>query len=139
MQTLFWSYYGDLQLADSAGQRQHTAIGLCTDRPTKNVFYVGRLPTELGLLSNLRNLSLHVNRLSGQLPRELGRLTSVSKLFLWGNCFNGRLPPTMRNMCVRDGVQFSSIVTAVAVEGWRCFDVEVWFGFCISMIERRYQ
>jgi hypothetical protein len=42
----------------------------------------GQLPTELGLLSNLRFLSLGYNQIFGLFPTELGRLTSLEGFFV---------------------------------------------------------
>jgi hypothetical protein len=47
----------------------------------------GSLPSELGLLSQLIDLSLSSNFMSGQLPSELGLLTQLSHFSLFGNHF----------------------------------------------------
>ncbi len=48
----------------------------------------GQIPSELGQLSNLRELYLGNNQLSGEIPSELGQL-SLYHLYLYGNQFTG--------------------------------------------------
>ena len=40
----------------------------------------GQIPSELGNLTNLKDMRLHENNLSGQIPSELGNLTSLENL-----------------------------------------------------------
>ena len=56
----------------------------------------GEIPAELGDLANLRVLSLTDNQLTGEIPTELGRLTNLTVLRLAGNQLTG---------CVPDGLQ----------------------------------
>ncbi|CAL5411489.1 unnamed protein product [Camellia sinensis] len=50
----------------------------------------GQIPSRLGSLSNLTDLSDNV--LSGELPDELGHLTNLEYLDIRGNNFNGQIP-----------------------------------------------
>ena len=52
----------------------------------------GRIPLELGSLTNLEQLFLVDNHLSGAIPTELGRLTNLRKLSLFGNQLSGNIP-----------------------------------------------
>ena len=65
----------------------------------------GRLPAELGSLSNLEVLDLrgnHLedgpNKLSGQIPRELGNLTNLTYLRLSANNLSGSIPRELGNL-----------------------------------------
>lgn len=54
---------------------------------------MGSLPTELGLLSNLRTLDLSNNPdLTGMVPSELGRLDNLFTLSLHGTTLTGSVP-----------------------------------------------
>ncbi len=52
----------------------------------------GRIPPELGDLSLLRSLNLFGNRLSGKIPPELGKLSKLQSLSLGGNRLGGCIP-----------------------------------------------
>ena len=52
----------------------------------------GYLPTQLGLLTNVRRLGGVNNALSGTLPTELARLTLLAQLQLDENSISGTLP-----------------------------------------------
>ncbi|KAJ0568768.1 putative non-specific serine/threonine protein kinase [Helianthus annuus] len=49
----------------------------------------GLIPAELGLCTELRDLYLHMNRLTSPILHELGRLLKLTSLFLWGNSLTG--------------------------------------------------
>ena len=52
----------------------------------------GRLPPELGSLTELRDLSVWANELTGPIPPELVRLSRLEVLGLGGNQFSGEIP-----------------------------------------------
>ena len=58
----------------------------------------GKIPAELGSLSNLTELNLSRNDLSGELPAELGSLSNLTHLYLWGNDFSGGLPAELGSL-----------------------------------------
>ena len=58
----------------------------------------GKIPAELGSLSDLRILYLGSNRLSGEIPPELGNLSNLGSLALWGNRLSGEIPPELGNL-----------------------------------------
>ena len=58
----------------------------------------GSIPTELGNLTNLRVLSLGYNQLSGSIPTELGNLTNLEYLNLIDNQLSGSIPTELGNL-----------------------------------------
>ena len=52
----------------------------------------GKIPPELGSLSNLELLALSGNELSGGIPPELGSLSSLTELYLNSNKLSGEIP-----------------------------------------------
>ena len=59
---------------------------------------VGTIPSELGNLSNLRDLSLNGNQLTGGIPSELGNLANLQGLSLWGNQLTGVIPKELGSL-----------------------------------------
>ena len=55
----------------------------------------GKIPPELGGLSNLEILALHSNRLTGEIPSELGDLSNLEELSLPFNDLTGKIPPEL--------------------------------------------
>ena len=50
----------------------------------------GTIPTELGQLTDLKQLGLYTNSLSGTIPSELGQLTALTILRIQNNRFRRR-------------------------------------------------
>ena len=58
----------------------------------------GRIPSELGLLSQLSLLQLTDNELQGTIPPELGRLGKLELLILAGNDIGGGIPADLADL-----------------------------------------
>lgn len=58
---------------------------------------VGKLPTEIGLAPNLKELLVHSNQLTGTIPSEIGLLSSLKAIALADNIFSGTLPSGIGN------------------------------------------
>ena len=58
----------------------------------------GGVPAWFGEMSSLRLLYLQLNSLSGPIPPELGRLTRLRRLWLDRNQLSGQIPPALGNM-----------------------------------------
>ncbi|MDE2876040.1 MAG: Ig-like domain-containing protein [Gemmatimonadota bacterium] len=82
--------------ADDVPPRALASPGASVQGPGNRL--IGRIPPELGNLSNLEWLGLGVNELSGPLPPELGKLVKLTKLWLPGNRLTGSLPPELGNL-----------------------------------------
>ena len=70
------------------------ADGRVTRLKLPNNRLVGRLPAEVGVLTELRRLELPGNRLEGR-PKTLGRLTQLNGLGLRANRLSGPIPPQL--------------------------------------------
>ena len=58
----------------------------------------GKIPAELGSLSNLERLSLFDNGLSGEIPPELGSLSNLKRLDLYNNGLSGEIPAELGSL-----------------------------------------
>ena len=58
----------------------------------------GKIPAELGNLSNLERLGLDGNQLSGEIPPELGNLSNLEYLYLAGNKLTGEIPAELGSL-----------------------------------------
>ncbi|RVW82590.1 Leucine-rich repeat receptor protein kinase MSP1 [Vitis vinifera] len=56
------------------------------------------LPSTIGMLGELTELSVHANSFSGNLPSELGNLQNLQSLDLSLNFFSGNLPSSLGNL-----------------------------------------
>ena len=58
----------------------------------------GQIPSELGILTDLRVLRLDQNDLRGEIPPELGNLSNLERLVLFGNDLTGEIPRSLGNL-----------------------------------------
>ena len=58
--------------------------------------FTGKIPSEIGNLTNLTNLRLEYNQLTGSIPSEMGNLINLEYFRLDHNDFTGLLP---ENLC----------------------------------------
>ena len=90
---LNWS--ADTPIADWTGVALGEASGRVTEILLGGMGLNGRIPPELGGLSNLTRLSLFSNQLTGEIPPELGRLANLTGLYLYVNQLTGEIPPEL--------------------------------------------
>ena len=64
----------------------------------RNKRLTGRIPTQLGNLSQLTDLNLRGNRLTGRILSQLGNLSQLQTLNLRGNRLTGPIPPALANL-----------------------------------------
>ena len=58
----------------------------------------GEIPAELSNLSNLKHLRLDINQLTGRIPAELGNLSQLESLGLIHNQLSGEIPAELGNL-----------------------------------------
>ena len=58
----------------------------------------GRIPPEIGNLTNLVSLNLSGNQLTGSMPRQLGNMTALRWVSLSRNQLSGSIPPEIGNL-----------------------------------------
>ena len=64
----------------------------------------GAIPSELGNLTNLTVLRLQLNQLTGTIPSELGKLTKLDELYLGGNRLSGTIPSELGRLFYLTGL-----------------------------------
>ncbi len=80
----------------AGGVRASRAVAAGARRDGRRL--AGRIPPELGDLTNLETLSLDLNALSGPIPPELGGLANLRTLSLARNRLTGSLPPELGDL-----------------------------------------
>ena len=56
------------------------------------------IPSEIGNLTNLTELRLEDNKLTGEIPSEIGNLTNLTQLSLHSNQLSGQIPSEICNI-----------------------------------------
>ena len=64
----------------------------------KDNHLIGEIPSELGGLTNLKELNLSFNRLTGEIPSELGSLANLKELNFQSNDLTGEVPSELGNL-----------------------------------------
>ncbi|KAJ4824857.1 BRASSINOSTEROID INSENSITIVE 1-associated receptor kinase 1 [Turnera subulata] len=70
----------------------------CYDRELYSNNLTGRIPEELGNLTNLVSLDLYLNNLTGEIPPTLGKLEKLRFLRLNNNTLTGTIPVSLTNI-----------------------------------------
>ena len=91
-----WATERDLK--DWFGVRVSQTSGRVTKLLMSDNRLSGRIPVELGRLSELNHLNLSNNRLGWTIPSELGSLANLQYLNLSGNRFHGEIPPELGDL-----------------------------------------
>lgn len=58
----------------------------------------GEIPSEIGLLSDLRSIDFSFANLSGRIPPELGQLSELRQLWLYDNQLEGEIPTEVASL-----------------------------------------
>ena len=61
-------------------------------------YFGGEIPRELGNLTNLETITLTASELSGRIPRELGNLTKLKSLYIIANPLIGEIPSELYSL-----------------------------------------
>ena len=97
---LNWS--ADTPIADWTGVALGEASGRVTEILLGGMGLNGKIPNQLGSLTNLQRLNLSDNRLTGTIPTELGSLANLQELYLGGNLLTGCVPDGLRDVSNND-------------------------------------
>ncbi|EXB54091.1 hypothetical protein L484_017528 [Morus notabilis] len=85
------------------GSSQLVNISLLGNRLT------GSIPKELANITTLKSLVLEINRLSGNLPPELGNLSNIERFLVTSNNFTGELPETLGKLTTLKDLRISDL------------------------------
>lgn len=87
------SWYG-ITVENIAGQDHVTKIDFGYSSNNLN----GTLPTEIGDLSEITNITINFNdQLTGSIPTQIGNLSKLTTLSFWNNNLNGTIPSELGN------------------------------------------
>ena len=91
------NWLSDVPISQWHGIFTNPTNGRVTGIVLSNNQLTGRIPTELGNLSNLEYLGLNSNQLTGPIPPELGDLNNLRWLHLSQNQLTGGIPTELGN------------------------------------------
>ena len=94
-------YLFEIQLTDSIPPEIPPEIGNLTNLTDLGLWgnrLTGSIPPEIGNLTNLTYLNLSGNQLTGSIPPEIGNLTNLTVLNLYGNQLTDSIPPEIWNL-----------------------------------------
>ncbi|KAJ8425714.1 hypothetical protein Cgig2_009485 [Carnegiea gigantea] len=68
----------------------------------------GSISSKIGMLKELRRLSLHDNLIGGTIPSSLGSLPNLRGLYLFNNRLSGSIPPSLGNSSQLQSIDLSN-------------------------------
>jgi Leucine-rich repeat (LRR) protein len=72
--------------------------------------------SEIGLATNLKELYIHSNQLSGIVPTEIGLLTALQKIVLSDNVLTSTVPTELANLALLGkGIVFCLSLTVISM------------------------
>ena len=105
--TRLWSYANGVsgRIPQEIGNLSNLTSLYIYDHPfTEGNGLSGRIPPELGNLSNLARLTLGFQQLSGPIPAELGNMVKLRYLNLQSNRLSRSIPPELGNLPNLEGL-----------------------------------
>ena len=78
----------------------------------------GPIPSALSTLTNLEVLALLANELTGPIPAALGNLPNLQELYLWGNQLTGPIPAELGNLTNLDVLSLSDNQLTGPIPTW---------------------
>ncbi|XP_024381602.1 uncharacterized protein [Physcomitrium patens] len=103
------------------GDLPGSELGLMTNLKELTIWgnlLTGVIPPELGNLKNLTYLNLNKNKLYGGLPPELGKLSKLQRLLLYKNKLTGRIPEEWREMSSIQVLELNANYLCGAFPSW---------------------
>lgn len=92
----------------------------------------GTIPSELGLLTGMTRLGLHVMDLTGPIPSELGTMSHMKKLLLHDNALTGTIPTELASMSNLEAFTVSHTSLTGSIPEELCYGVKEVNMTCLS-------
>ena len=93
------------------GSKIPTEIGVLTQLTYLDVTYnslTGTILSAIGKLTQLTELYFHYNKLTGTIPTEIGKLTQLMSLYFYNNLLTGAIPSEIGKLTRLRGLSFSN-------------------------------